>query len=189
MEDASAWEWALLVGGFLVISLVPALAWHRRILKRWRTAAAATGLTLTGAKQIKARVPGGALEAGEGSRIVYLSSDLPEQVVTSVVGFLDTEPPEFFVASTDGGPVGGSPFTTGDDDFDKVVVVGAKDAEAGQAYLTPRRRKALLEFFTALPRGGLAGRRVGYARDGRMGTDELTRTLRAVKNVLEGLQG
>ncbi len=83
---------------------------------------------------------------------------------------------------------GGPAFTTGEAEFGASVVVGAKDADAGRAYLTPARRRALLRFFAAVPRGALSAGRVGRVRDGRMGAAELTRTLVAVKVALADLQ-
>ena len=190
MEDANVWEMAILFGVVLVGTLLPLFIWRRRVRLRWRRAAAGAGLPFTGDNCIQISVPGGKVVAGEAFRTVSASagSDLADQVVTSVLGILDTEPPAAFVASTNGAPLGGPIFTTGDTEFDATVVVGSKDLAEGQAYLTPRRRKALLTFFSTLPQGCLSAGRIGRVRDGRMYTGELTQTLLAVKQALEGLE-
>jgi hypothetical protein len=169
----------------VTFTIVPLLIWRARVRRRWRQAATVSGLPLPKGTGIEAKVLGGRLVAGEEYRMVVGSET--DQVVTSVLGILDLRPPEAFVASTDGGPPGGPTFTTGEVEFDQVVVVGSKDIEAGREYLTPRRRKALLRFFATVPQGALCHGRIGNVRDGRMFAKELTRTVLAVKNVLEDL--
>lgn len=190
MEETDPWEQAAVVAIALVCAITPILIIGWRLRRRWRAASAATGLPLLGKKCIEADTAGGQIEAKEDFRTVYVgpASDLPDQVVTRVLGILDSPPPEAFVASTDGSCIGGPAFTTGEAEFDASVVVGAKDADAGRAYLTPARRRALLRFFAAVPRGALSAGRVGRVRDGRMGAAELTRTLVAVKVALADLQ-
>lgn len=189
MEETNPWEVAAIFATAITCTLAPILLIHWRIRSRWRAAAAATGLPLLRKTCIEADTAGGRLEAKEELRPVYLgpASDLRNQVVTRVLGILDRPLPEAFVASTDGSCTGGPTFTTGDAEFDASVVVGAKDADAGRAYLTPPRRRALLRFFAAVPRGALSDGRVGHVRDGRMGAAELTRTLVAVKVALAEL--
>ena len=189
MEETNPIEVAVIIAMAIVLTLVPILVLKGRARRRWRAAAAPTGLPLVHAARIEKLVPGGELVAQEDSRPVYWgpASGLQDQVVTSVLGVLRDEPPEAFVVSTDGSPLGGPTFSTGDAEFDQAIVVGAKDSEAGCAYLTPRRRAALRKFFVALPEGALSAGRIGRVHDGRMGTKELIRTLVAVKDALDGL--
>jgi hypothetical protein len=188
MEDPSPMEVVVLAAITVTLTLVPLFFIMRMIRKRWRQAAAAAGLPLAKATRIEASVPGGELLAYEDTRLVRIGSrPNSHQVFTSVWGALRTSPPELFEASGQGALTTAPTFTTGDAEFDETVVVAAKDADAGREFLTPRRRKALLKFLAAVPDGGLFGNGIGYTRDGRMRSKELTRTILAVKNALAEL--
>ncbi len=166
-----------MVGICVVPTIAFILFFNRMVRNRWRRAAIATGLPLSGRTSIEASVPGGSLRALEDFHLVSSDSDCPHQVRTSVLGVLSVPPPECFVASTHAPLLGGPTFTTGDAEFDATVVVGAKDHDAGRAYLTPRRRTALLRFFAVLPKGTLFEGRITHIRDGRMRAEQLTRTI------------
>jgi len=185
MEDTNWMELAVIAGIVVGFTFVLLLFTTKTIRKRWRQAAAATGLPLVEATRIEGGVPGGKLVAYEGDRLVRVGRG--HQVTTTVMGDLRVSPPDLFEASPQGAITTAPSFTTGDAEFDEAVVVAAKDIDAGREFLTPRRRKALLKFFAAVPEGGMFGSVIGRTRDGRMRSKALTRTIMAFKSALEEL--